>query len=368
MAFDEILAQTLELLRREGRVSYRALKRRFSIDDEYLDDLKTEIIEAKRLAADENGTVLVWTGASSPVGPASEPPGDAQTETSGSLSGAISHEGERRHLTVMFCDLVGSTPLSELFDPEQLRDVIRAYQLVCSRVISQFEGRIAKYLGDGLLAYFGHPRAHEDDAPRAVRTALGIVDAMHTLNAELGRRNNVAISLKVRIGVHTGLVVIGEMGAGDFREQSAIVGETPNTAARLQEQAEPDSVVISATTHQLVHGLFIYESLGARSLKGFSSPVQLYRVLRESEAQSRFDVAVRIGLMPLVGREHESGILLERWERAWSGEGQVVLVTGEPGIGKSHLVQAFKEQVTTKPGKWLECHCSAYQQNSACIR
>ena len=155
------------------------------------------------------------------------------------------------------------------------------------------------------------------------------------------------------------------MGASHFREHSAIVGEPPNTAARLQEQAEPDSVVISAATYQLVRGLFECESLGARALKGLSSPVVLYRVLRETEAQSRFDVAMQTELMPLVGREHESGILFERWERALNGEGQVVLVTGEPGIGKSHLVQAFKERVTAQPGKWLECHCSPYHQNSA---
>jgi class 3 adenylate cyclase/tetratricopeptide (TPR) repeat protein len=363
MGFDELLAQTIELLKRDGRISYRALKRRFSIDDEYLEDLKAEIIRAKRLAVDEDGAVLVWAG-SSPTTASSlvRAPAAGASEAA---RAAVANEGERRHLTVMFCDLVGSTSLSELFDPEELRDVIRAYQLACSKVISHFDGHIAKYLGDGLLAYFGYPRAHEDEASRAVHAALGIVDSMRALNAELGRRNKVALNLRVRVGVHTGLVVIGEMGGGDFREQLAIVGETPNTAARLQELAEPDSVVISAVTYQLIRGLFVCESLGARSLKGFSSPVVLYRVLRESEAQSRFDVVVQTGLMPLVGREHESGILFERWERAWNDEGQVVLVSGEPGIGKSHLVQAFKERVTAKPGKWLECHCSPYHQNSA---
>lgn len=363
MGFDELLAQTIELLKRDGRVSYRALKRRFSIDDEYIEDLKTEIIRAKRLAIDEDDAVLVWAGTSATAAASVLPrpePGVAHAAPT-----PVAHEGERRQLTVMFCDLVGSTSLSELFDPEELRDVIRAYQLACSTAISRFDGRIAKYLGDGLLAYFGYPHAHEDEAQRAVHAALGIVDSMRTLNAELGRRNKLAVNLKVRVGVHTGLVVIGEMGGGDFREQSAIVGETPNTAARLQEQAEPDSVVISAITYQLVRGLFICESLGARSLKGFSNPVVLYRVLREGEARSRFDVAVQTGLMPLVGREHESGILFERWERAWNGEGQVALVAGEPGIGKSHLVQALKQHVTAVAGKWLECHCSPYHQNSA---
>src|SRR5215471_492673 len=208
MTFDEVLSQVLDLLQREGRLSYRALKRRFSLDDEYLEDLKAEIIEAKRLALDENGTVLVWTGAPSQPGTAQ---GDAASD--GSAATPLPHsliwgrvregvpaaqsdtsdEGERRQLTVMFCDLVGSTNLSEQFDAEELRDLIRAYQQACVAVITQFDGRIAKYLGDGLLAYFGYPRAHEDDAQRAVRAGLNIVAAMRTLNAERARSNKTAV-------------------------------------------------------------------------------------------------------------------------------------------------------------------------------
>jgi class 3 adenylate cyclase len=365
MGFDEVLAQVLELLRRDGRLSYRALKRRFSLDDEYLEDLKTEIIDAKRLAVDENGTVLVWTGAPSPAGAVSEPQANTEAESHATPPTTISADGERRQLTVMFCDLVGSTALSEQFDPEELRDLIRAYQHACSAVITRFDGRIAKYLGDGLLAYFGYPHAHEDDAQRALRAALGIVAAMRTLNAEHGRMAKRSAALKVRLGIHTGLVVVGEMGAGEFREQGAIVGETPNTADRLQELAEPDSVVISGATYQLVRGLFDCESLGPRALKGLSTPIQVYRVLRESVAQSRFDVAMQAGLTPLVGRANESAILNERWERAGSGEGQVMLLSGEPGIGKSRLVQAFRERIADEPHRWLESHCSPYHQNSA---
>ncbi|MBV8356539.1 MAG: AAA family ATPase [Deltaproteobacteria bacterium] len=362
MTFDEILAQTIELLQREGRVSYRALKRRFSLDDEYLDDLKIEIIRAKRLAIDEGGEVLVWTGVQRPPESGSEPRADAPTESRVAAHPTISQEGERRQLTVIFCDLVGSTPLSEQLDPEELRELIRGYQHACIAVITRFDGHIGKYLGDGLLAYFGYPRAHEDDAQRAVRAAMGIVAAMPTLNAEQGR---LPVSLKVRLGIHTGLVVVGEMGGGAFREQAAIVGDTPNTAERLQKQAEPDSVVISAATYQLVRGLFDCELLGALSLKGLSAPVQAYRVLRETSAQSRFEVAMQAGLMPLVGRENESAILNERWDRAQSGEGQIVLLSGEPGIGKSRLVQAFREQIRGAPHRWLESHCSPYHQNSA---
>jgi class 3 adenylate cyclase len=318
MTFDEVLAQTVELLQREGRVSYRALKRRFSIDDEYIEDLKTEIIRAKRLATDEDGAVLVWTGSPSQTLTSSGPRAPEIGE-SGAAPATISHEGERRQLTVMFCDLVGSTPLSQQFDPEELRDLILPYQHACSEVIAQFNGHIAKYLGDGVLAYFGYPHAHEDDAQRAVRAALRIVAALQRLNAEQGR---LPVVLKVRIGIHTGLVVVGEMGGREFREQAAIVGDTPNTADRLQEMAEPDSIIISGSTYQLIRGLFDCESLGPRVLKGLSTPVQVYRVIREAEAQSRFDVAMQTGLAPLVGRENESAILRERWQRAQDGEGR----------------------------------------------
>jgi class 3 adenylate cyclase/tetratricopeptide (TPR) repeat protein len=364
MTFGEILAQVLDLLQRERRISYRALKRRFSLDDEYLEDLKAEIIDAKQLAIDENGTVLVWTGAPSRDGIGSEPHNNAQAESGASIAPTIPDEGERRQLTVMFCDLVGSTALSEQRDPEELRDLIRAYQHACSAVISQFDGRIAKYLGDGLLAYFGYPRAHEDDAQRAVHAGLGIVVAMHSFNS---RRAETSLPpVHVRVGIHTGLVVIGEMGGGVFREQSAIVGDTPNAAARLQEVAGPDSVVISSATYQLIRGLFECESLGQRSLKGFANPIQAYRVLHESGAQRRFDVAIQTGLAPMVGRDSEIAMLKERWERAPNGEGQIVLISGEPGIGKSRLLQAFKQHVMEEPDRcWLECHCSPYHQNSA---
>ena len=360
MRFDEVLAQVLELLQRERRLSYRALKRRFSIDDEYLEDLKAEIIDAKRLAADENGTVLVWTGAASEAGIAGDKPAEPASKAVGRA--VLSDEGERRQLTVMFCDLVGSTPLSEQFDPEELRGLIRSYQHACSDVIARFNGRIAKYLGDGLLAYFGYPLAHEDDAQRAVRAGLGIVAAMQMLSPE---HRGHSVSLKVRLGIHTGLVVVGEMGGGEFREPDAIVGDTPNAASRLQQLAEPDSVVISGATYQLVRGLFNCEALGARALKGLSTPLQAYRVLHETEAQSRFDVAMQAGLTPLVGRENESAVLNDGWERTNGGEGKVVLLSGEAGIGKSRLVQAFKERIVTRTNRWLECHCSPYRQNSA---
>src|SRR5499433_1805262 len=362
MTFDEVLAQVQDLLRREKRVSYRGLKRRFALDDEYLEDLKEELIGAKRLATDEDGRFLVWTGDQDTVG--------APSHLSQSAPSPIEPrpaEAERRQLTVMFCDLVGSTPLAEQLDPEDLRQVILAYQHTCAEQIRRFEGYLARYAGDGLLVYFGYPQAHEDDASRAIRAGLGIVAALLDLNTRLEHTVEVlrASPLQVRIGIHTGLVVVGDMGGGDYRDPRAIVGETPNIAARLQGLAEPNTVVISEATQRLVQGLFECQERGPQALKGVSTPVSVYRVLAESAAQSRFEVAVRSGLTPLVGREEELGLLRRRWEQAKAGEGQVVLLSGEPGIGKSRLVQTLKEQAITEGATRIEFRCSPYHQNSA---
>ena len=272
-------------------------------------------------------------------------------------------EAERRHLTVMFCDLVGSTPLAERFDPEDLREMVRAYQGVCAEVIQRFDGHLARYFGDGLLVYFGYPRAHEDDAQRAVRTGLGIVDEMRRLNTRLERERGVRLS--ARLGIHTGLVVAGEMGAGDRRDPMAIIGETPNIAARLQSVAEPDTVVISGATQHLVRGFFEFRDLGPHTLKGVSMPILVHRVLGESTARSRLDVAGPVGLTPLVGREQEVSLLLERWQHVKDSMGQTVLVSGEGGIGKSRLLQVLRERLADEPLTWLECRCSAYHQSSA---
>jgi class 3 adenylate cyclase len=268
--------------------------------------------------------------------------------------------GERRQLTVMFCDLVGSTALSAKLDPEELRAVVRAYQQAGAAVIDRYGGYIAQYLGDGLLVYFGYPVAHEDDAARAVRAGLEIVAAPQ--DRAVGA--TPLAPLQIRIGIHTGPVVVGEMGGGSRHEQLAL-GETPNIAARVQGLAEPDSVVISAATQRLVAGLFNCQDLGPQALKGISIPVSAYRVSGESAAQSRFDVALRTGLLPLIGREHEVGLLQERWKRAQQGDGQVVLLSGEPGIGKSRLVQELKEQLAHEGMTRIEFRCSSYHQNSA---
>src|SRR5215813_6372555 len=283
------------------------------------------------------------------------------------LSPPASPEAERRQLTVMFCDLVGSTPLAEKLDPEDLRQVILAYQQTCAEQIRRFEGYLARYVGDGLLVYFGYPQAHEDDASRAIRTGLGIVTALPELNTRLQQTVKVLsdFPLQVRIGIHTGLVVVGDMGGGGYRDPLAIVGETPNIAARLQGIAEPNTVVISEATARLVQGLFECQDRGPQALKGVSTPVPVFRVLRESEAQSRFEASVKTGLTPLVGREEELGLLRRRWEQAKVGEGQAVLLSGEPGIGKSRLVQTLKEHASAEGATRIEFRCSAYHQNSA---
>jgi predicted ATPase/class 3 adenylate cyclase len=371
MEFAEVLAQVIELLAREKRLAYRALKLRFHLDDEYLEGLKEEIIDAKRLAVDEEGRVLVWTGDAGALSPPIPPTSQivhhphalpASPETA--LVETVPHrpEAERRQLTVLFCDLVDSTALSSQLDPEDLREVVRAYQATCAEVIQRFDGHIAQYLGDGLLVYFGYPQAHEDDAQRAVRTGLGIVEAMAPLNRRLRQRQSVRLA--VRVGIHTGLVVVGEIGGGGRQEQLAL-GDTPNIAARLQGLAAPDTVVISAATQRLTQGYFTCHTLGGQTLKGVAAPFQVYQVVCATEVQQRFDVAAARGLTPLVGREHEVSILRERWVQVQAGRGHIVVLSGEAGIGKSRLVQVVKDEIIGAAILRIEYRCSPYHQHSA---
>jgi class 3 adenylate cyclase len=364
MDFYEVLAQIMALLQREGRTSYRALKRQFALDDDYIEDLKAELIEARRLAVDEDGRVLVWTGGADVPSPApTHTPQQAPPRAESAPATPPPPDAERRQLTVLFCDLVDSTALASQLDPEDLREVVRAYQETCAKVIARFEGHIAQYLGDGLLVYFGYPLAHEDDAQRAVRAGLGMVEALGQLNTRLERERGV--HLAVRLGIHTGLVVVGEVGGGTRQEQLAL-GETPNLAARLQGIAAPNTLVISAATFQLLGGFFACQPLGTPLLKGQTQPLEVYQVLHESMARSRLEAAGSTGLTPLVGREQEVQLLLERWSQVKDGSGQVVLLSGEAGIGKSRLVQVLQAQVAAEPQAWLTpCQCSPYHHNTA---
>ena len=280
----------------------------------------------------------------------------------GSSSASVP-EAERRQLTVMFCDLVGSTALSERLDPEDLRAVLRTYHEACVAIVNRYEGHIAKYMGDGLLVYFGYPQAHEDDAERAVRTGLDIVAEMGRLSDGDGADGGIA--LQVHVGIHTGLVIAGEIGAGETREAMAIVGETPNIAARLENLAEPDAVLISESTRRLVEGLFVCDDLGPQRLKGISAPVRAYRVNESSGAQSRFEAMAEQVLTPLVGRAEEIGLLSKRWRQAKEGESQVVLLSGEPGVGKSRIIRGFREGLEGESHSRVLYYCSPYHQNSA---
>jgi len=371
MTFEEILDQAIAMLQRRGRVSYRALQRQFQLDDAYLQDLAAEIVEVLQLAVDQDSTMLVWTGGSGVPAPVSPPPSSTLPPdirelhlTPRGSAPDVQHapEAERRQLTVMFCDLVDSTKLASQLDPEDYRDMVRAYQNVCTTVIQRYEGHTAQLLGDGLLVYFGYPQAHEDDAQRAVRAGLGMLAALGDLNQ--GLQQAKGIRLAIRLGIHTGLVVVGEMGGVGRQEQLAL-GEVPNIASRIQGLAVSNTIAISEATYHLVQGYFDCEALGGQTLRGVVEPVYVYRILQESGARGRLDVAQPRGLTPLVGRESEVTLLLERWEHVKVGHGHVVLLTGDAGIGKSRLVQVLKERVSSEHHVQLECRSLPYYQNTA---
>jgi class 3 adenylate cyclase len=264
--------------------------------------------------------------------------------------------GERRHLTVLFCDVVGSTAIAARLDPEEWRETLAGFHRTAAEAITRFDGHVAKNLGDGVMAYFGWPAAHDNDAERAARAGLAIIDAIAKLNQQPGHA-----TLAVRIGVDSGLVVIGK-GAGYDAE---VFGDTPNIAARVEGAAEPGTVAISDAAHRLVSGLFVVEDLGLQALKGIEQPVQLFRVVRPSGVRGRFQAATAAGgLTPFVGREDELRLLTSRWERALDGEGQVALIIGEAGIGKSRLLQRFHEQIAGTPHTWVEAGAGAFFQNT----
>ena len=268
------------------------------------------------------------------------------------------HQAERRQLTVMFCDLVGSTALSARVDPEDLQQILRAYQSRVKDVVRGYGGYIARYMGDGALVYFGYPQAHEDDAERAVRAGLELVKS-------IGELRTAGEPLNARIGIATGLVVVGDLiGSGESQERG-IAGETPNLAARLQERAEAGAVVLSNGTRRLLGDLFELTKLTPSVLKGFTEPVQAWRALGEGHAESRFEALHGTRLTPLVGRGEELELVLSRWRQAKEGGGQVALISGEPGIGKSRLVLALRERLRDEPKATVSYACSPHHVHSA---
>src|SRR5215472_9612714 len=284
---------------------------------------------------------------SSPTQPSAGPTPSPVTGTS----------AERRQLTVLFCDLVGSTALASRLDPEDLREIIGGYHRCVADAVARFDGFVANYMGDGVLVYFGYPRAHEDDAEQAVRAGLALVDAVGRLQAPE--------PLRVRVGIGTGEVVVGDLITSGDGQERGVVGETPNLAARLQVLAEPGTVVIGPQTRQLLGGLFECRDLGAIEVKGFPEPVHAHQVVRESGIESRFEALLGAALTPLVGREDEIDLLLRQWHRAKGGEGRVVLLSGEPGIGKSRLAAALQERIENEPHTRMRYFCSPQRQDSA---
>jgi class 3 adenylate cyclase len=252
-------------------------------------------------------------------------------------------------MTVLFSDLVGSTEIAAHLDAEDWREIAAQYQRTAAASVTRFVGHVAKYLGDGLMVYFGWPEAHEDDAEGAVRAGLALVDDVDALNGRLA--NEYKVKLSVRVGIETGSVVMGRGGGQD----ADVFGDAPNVASRVQSAAAPDSVVITAAVHELVSGLFVVEDRGSRRLKGIGDPVQLYRVIGQSVARRRMHGAATRTLSPFVGRDEEMQLLLSRWLRACEGHGQLVLVIGEPGIGKSRLVEEFRAHIKSTPHLWTEC-------------
>src|SRR6476469_8282508 len=344
-------------LRSLGLGKYEAAFRENDIDETVLPSLTHENLKELGVASFGHRVKLLDAIAALRSDASGKTPSGDATTTSSPPSPHPEDRAERRQVTVMFSDLVGSTALSARMDPEDLREVISAYQKCVAETVGRFGGFVAKYMGDGVLVYFGHPQAHEDDAERAVRAGLELVVAVSNLKTHA--------ALKTRVGIATGLVVVGDLiGSGASQEQ-AIVGDTPNLAARLQGVAEPNSVVVAESTRKLLGSLFELEDLGPQELKGTSEPVRAWAAVRPASVEGRFEAMHASGLTDLVGREEELDLLLRRWSKAKTGEGQVILLSGEAGIGKSRLTAALLEVLASEPHTRLRYFCSPQHTDSA---
>src|SRR5690606_30500552 len=375
--FCHVLHAAIGLLVIEGRLSYQRLRAEFDLDDTQLQALRFELTEVKGLAVDQDGEILAWAG----VGDAtlarahrptlafrSAEPAPTEVATPQLLEAPaavepVASEAERRPLTVMFCDLADSTALSTKLDPEDLQDVIRAYRERCTDVIREYEGFVAKYMGDGILVYFGYPKSLERNAERAIRTGLAIVAAMAALNHALGREKG--IDLAVRIGIATGLVVVGEIVGEGLAQERTVIGEAPNVAARLQGIAPRNGIVIGALTKEIAGDVFVYQELGARELKGISRLVKAWSVSGLSEMAEEGETEAG-GTQALVGRDEEIGLLRRAWQSTKDqGRGQVVSIAGEPGIGKTALVETLRADARAEHLPRIVFSCSPYHTNSA---
>ena len=337
-------------LRRNGLEQYAQTLRDNAIDADVLRDLTDDHLRELGLPL---GARLKLLRAVARLGTGEQPLASPEITPT-----ALRTDAERRQLTIMFCDLVGSTALSTRFDPEDMQEIVGAYHRCCADLIVKAGGFVARYMGDGVLVYFGYPQAHEHDAERAVRAGLALVEAVPKLKTAAGA------PLQVRVGIATGIVVVGDLIEAETTQEHEVVGETPNLAARLQALAEPGTVVISSSTHRLTGGLFHYRDLGPVALKGFAETVPVWQALGASAAESRFE-ALRASATPLVGRGEEINLLLHRWEQAKGGEGAVVLLSGEPGIGKSRIAQTILERLSGEPHTRLRLFCSPHHQDTA---
>ncbi len=370
MTFEEVLNQALALLQRQGRVSYRALKRQFSLDDAYLEDLKLEIIEVHQVAVDQDGTMLVWTGGRTPASVPATPPASSQDREPLSytpphlaekiLTSRSVLEGERKQVTVLFCDLVNNTALAERLGPEKMHTLLNRFFALALDDVHRYEGTINQFLGDGFMALFGAPIAHEDHARRAVLAALTLQRTLQDRHAELGEPYSVTCMF--RMGLNTGLVVVGSIG-NNLRMDYSAVGDTTNLAARLQQLAEPGMILVSDTTRRLVDGAVRLEALAPTQVKGKTALVTPYKVIgtrpQRSPLASRGEERA---LSEFVGRERELATLAALLEQVESGQGQVVGMVAEAGGGKSRLLYEFRQGLAGTRVTYLEGRCLSYGQ------
>jgi len=379
MTFDEVLAQVLELLQREGRLSYRALKRRFALDEEYLEDLKAEIIDAKQLASDEDGKVLVWTGASpvssskfqvssfQPPAPNLQSP-DSRRQTldprpisytprhlaerilaeQGAMEARGATDGERKTITALFADIKNSMMLIEDLDPEEARAIVDPALRLMMDAVHRYEGYVAQSTGDGIFAFFGAPIAHEDHPQRALYAALKMQEDMKRYSDELRLKKGVPI--QIRVGLNTGEVVLRSIRKDDLHTEYTPIGHSISLASRLQTLAAPGSVVIGASVRKFVEGYFQLKALGASRIKGVSEPVEVFEVTGLGPLRTRLQRAAGRGLTKFVGREREMEALRHAAEQARAGRGQIVAAMAEAGVGKSRLFFEFK---ATSQSGWM---------------
>jgi predicted ATPase/class 3 adenylate cyclase len=360
MTFDEVLAQVLAVLQREGRVSYRALRRRFNLDEEYLEDIKVELIHAKQVARDEEGVVLVWAGTSdappaqeAALAPASPEPSALRPNAytprhlaerilaeHAALAARGAPDGERKTITALFADIKGSMDLLEDLDPEEARRIVDPALTLMMEAVHRYEGYVAQSLGDGIFALFGAPIAHEDHAQRALYAALRMQENIKQYADQL--RLEQGVPLQIRVGLNTGEVVVRSIRTDDLHTDYVPIGHATGLAARLQSLANPGSIVVSAPTFRLTDGYFAFHALGAAQIRGVSEPVPIYEVVGVGPLRTRLQVAARRGLVQFIGRQRELELLQRAWEQARRGQGQIVAAVGEPGVGKSRLYHEFK--------------------------